>query len=156
MHIISVARPGEPAADAGPTAYRQSSAPEIGATSQDAANPARGRLHFGGNAAARSLIFRPDAAKHDDAPLSLDAANEGEGDEGDDDQDGGADDLFDPLNASEIDIDMLRDMVSEIIREELRGTLGERITRNLRQLVRREIERALEAERAENDQAGND
>ncbi len=146
--LIGAAGPGEPVADDGSAADRQSSDPESGAAAQDAANLAPGRLHFGGNAAARSLIFRPDAAKHDDAPLPLDAVNEGEADDG---QDAGGDDLFDPLNASEIDIDMLRDMVSEIIREELRGTLGERITRNLRQLVRREIERALEAERAAKD-----
>jgi hypothetical protein len=37
----------------------------------------------------------------------------------------------------------LRDMVSEIVREELQGALGERITRNVRKLVRREIHRAL-------------
>lgn len=55
-------------------------------------------------------------------------------------------DLFDPLAGSDLDMDMLRDMVAEIIRDELRSTLGERITRNLRALVRREIERALQAE----------
>ena len=54
--------------------------------------------------------------------------------------------LFDPLADADLDIDMLRDMVAEIVRDELRGTLGERITRNLRALVRREIERALIAE----------
>ncbi len=37
----------------------------------------------------------------------------------------------------------LRDMVSEIVRQELQGALGERITRNVRKLVRREIHRAL-------------
>lgn len=42
-----------------------------------------------------------------------------------------------------IDEDALRDMVSEIVREELQGALGERITRNVRKLVRREIHRAL-------------
>ena len=36
-------------------------------------------------------------------------------------------------------------MVSEIVRQELQGTLGERITRNVRKLVRREIYRALAA-----------
>lgn len=55
-------------------------------------------------------------------------------------------DLFDPLSGSDIDIDMLRDIVAEIVRDELRGTLGERITRNLRTLVRREIDRVLIAE----------
>ena len=37
----------------------------------------------------------------------------------------------------------LRDLVAEIVREELQGALGERITRNVRKLVRREIHRAL-------------
>ena len=39
--------------------------------------------------------------------------------------------------------DVLRDMVREIIREELQGGLGERITRNIRKLVRAEMARAL-------------
>lgn len=47
-----------------------------------------------------------------------------------------------PLDAV-IDEDMLRDIVAEIVREELQGVLGERITRNVRKLVRREIQRAL-------------
>lgn len=42
-----------------------------------------------------------------------------------------------------IDEDMLRDMVAEIVRDELQGALGERITRNVRKLVRREIMRAI-------------
>lgn len=37
----------------------------------------------------------------------------------------------------------LRDLVAKLIREELRGALGERITQNVRKLVRREIQRAL-------------
>ncbi|MCJ7871502.1 hypothetical protein [Phaeobacter sp. J2-8] len=42
-----------------------------------------------------------------------------------------------------IDEDTLRTMVAEIVRSELQGALGERITRNVRRLVRREIHRAL-------------
>ena len=38
---------------------------------------------------------------------------------------------------------VLRDLVRDLIREELSGTLGERITRNVRKLVRAEIARAL-------------
>ncbi|MFE3837942.1 hypothetical protein [Pseudogemmobacter sonorensis] len=38
---------------------------------------------------------------------------------------------------------LLREIVREIIREELAGTLGERITRNVRKLVRVEVNRAL-------------
>ncbi len=42
-----------------------------------------------------------------------------------------------------MDEEALRDMVGEIVRQELQGALGERITRNVRKLVRREIHRAL-------------
>lgn len=45
-----------------------------------------------------------------------------------------------------LDEDVLRDLVSDIIREELQGVLGERITRNVRKLVRRQIQRALAAQ----------
>ena len=38
----------------------------------------------------------------------------------------------------------LRRLVSEMIRDELQGELGERITRNVRKLIQREIKRALE------------
>ncbi|SEP19201.1 hypothetical protein SAMN04490248_1358 [Salinihabitans flavidus] len=44
-----------------------------------------------------------------------------------------------------IDEEMLRDLVADIVRQELQGALGERITRNVRKLVRREIHRALTA-----------
>jgi len=46
-------------------------------------------------------------------------------------------------DAAVIDEETLRDMVSEIVRGELQGDLGQRITRNVRKLVRREIHRAL-------------
>lgn len=52
--------------------------------------------------------------------------------------------LFDG-DSPEIDEEVLRDIVRDIIREELAGTLGERITRNVRKLVRVEINRALTA-----------
>lgn len=42
-----------------------------------------------------------------------------------------------------LDEETLRDMVSELVRAELQGELGDRITRNVRKLVRREIQRAL-------------
>ena len=48
-----------------------------------------------------------------------------------------------------LDEDALRDIVSETVREELQGALGERITRNVRKLVRREIHRALAAQELE-------
>lgn len=45
-----------------------------------------------------------------------------------------------------MDEDSLRELVAEIVRQELQGALGERITRNVRKLVRREIHRALAAQ----------
>ena len=52
--------------------------------------------------------------------------------------------LFDSADVP-FDEEMLREIVRDIIREELAGTLGERITRNVRKLVRVEINRALTA-----------
>ena len=43
------------------------------------------------------------------------------------------------------DPDALRDLVAEIVRAELQSDLGQRVTRNIRKLVRREIRRALAA-----------
>ncbi len=54
-------------------------------------------------------------------------------------------DLF-GAEESVIDEETLRDMVSDIVRQELQGALGERITRNVRKLVRREINRVLAAQ----------
>ena len=45
-----------------------------------------------------------------------------------------------------LDEEALRDLVTEIVRAELQGALGERITRNVRKLVRREIHRAMTAQ----------
>lgn len=42
-----------------------------------------------------------------------------------------------------MDEEALRDLVAQVIREELQGELGQRITRNVRLLVRREVQRAL-------------
>jgi hypothetical protein len=42
-----------------------------------------------------------------------------------------------------LDEEKLREIVAELLRDELQGPLGEKITRNIRKLVRREIERAL-------------
>ena len=42
-----------------------------------------------------------------------------------------------------LDVEALRNMISEVVREELRGKMGESITRNLRRMVRQEIEVAL-------------
>lgn len=45
-----------------------------------------------------------------------------------------------------LDEEALRELVADIVRQELQGALGERITRNVRKLVRREIHRALSAQ----------
>ena len=45
--------------------------------------------------------------------------------------------------AAPIDKEALRPLVNRLLREELQGEIGERITRNVRKLVRQEIQRAL-------------
>lgn len=45
-----------------------------------------------------------------------------------------------------LDEDTLRDIIVDVVREELQGVLGQRITRNVRKMVRREIRLALAAE----------
>ncbi|MFP7571189.1 hypothetical protein [Marivita sp. S2033] len=57
-----------------------------------------------------------------------------------------ADDVSEDLALTEIDEALLREMVVDIVRQELQGALGERITRNVRKLVRREIHRMLIAQ----------
>lgn len=42
-----------------------------------------------------------------------------------------------------LDVEALRTMIGELVRDELRGKMGERITHNVRQMVRQEIDRAL-------------
>ena len=58
------------------------------------------------------------------------------------------DDLDDLIEAGGVTLDdeALRAMISEVVREELTGPLGERITRNVRKLVRREIYRVLSSQ----------
>jgi cell pole-organizing protein PopZ len=51
--------------------------------------------------------------------------------------------VFDEDDDAIIDEEGLRDLVRDMIRQELQGALGERITRNVRKLVRAEINRAL-------------
>lgn len=48
--------------------------------------------------------------------------------------------------ATDLDEETLRRIVAEVVREELQGALGERITRNIRKLVRREIRLVLAAD----------
>jgi len=59
-----------------------------------------------------------------------------------------ADSVTEPDTDTEVETTLdageLRELVASLMREELQGELGERITRNVRKLVRREIRRALE------------
>lgn len=48
-----------------------------------------------------------------------------------------------PEEETVIDEAMLRELVAQIVRDELQGAVGERITHNVRRLIRREIARAL-------------
>ncbi len=57
------------------------------------------------------------------------------------------DDAFD--QGMRFDEDVLRELVRDMLREELAGKMGERITRNIRKLVRAEIARALAAQEFE-------
>ncbi len=82
----------------------------------------------------------PAAAMAGAAAMAAEAADEGE-------EDGL--DLFSQDDEAIIDMEMLRDLISDVIREELQGPLGERITRNVRKLVRQEIARALETQKFE-------
>ncbi len=47
------------------------------------------------------------------------------------------------MDRATVDEEMLRRIVTQVLQQELQGALGERITRNVRKLVRREINRAL-------------
>lgn len=61
--------------------------------------------------------------------------------------DADADDSYD--QGMRFDEDVLRELVRDMLREELAGKMGERITRNIRKLVRAEIARALAAQEFE-------
>ena len=85
-------------------------------------------------------IFQPEDAFVDDSEWDEPEILEAEHipDEDDLNITGGLDD-----GEAFLDEDSLREMVSQLVREELQGHVGERITRNVRRLVRREIKRAL-------------
>ncbi|WP_170764057.1 hypothetical protein [Ruegeria lacuscaerulensis] len=52
-------------------------------------------------------------------------------------------------DAPAMDKEALRELIAQVVREELQGVLGERITRNVRKMVRREIYRALAEQKLE-------
>lgn len=132
------------AADSLMAETEEQEAPESGAA-PDPMPPPAVRLHLAGDTAARLRIFRADAVADGPEP---DLTAEPPAAAADEEEHG---DLLDPLAGADLDIDRLRDIVAEIIRDELRGALGERITRNVRALVRREIARAFEAAREDRD-----
>jgi hypothetical protein len=76
------------------------------------------------------------------APAAAPAAEALAVDEEDEDEAEGFDIFADDRLPDE---DALRDLVAEIVRQELQSDLGQRVTRNIRKLVRREIRRALAA-----------
>ncbi|MBW7922690.1 MAG: hypothetical protein H3C51_11390 [Rubellimicrobium sp.] len=96
----------------------------------------RARSHVA-PAAASAAPPADDPEPEDD--FTLDAA--------DADDDVSAADLFGSDGLPEEQV--LRDLITEILRDELAGGLGERITRNVRKLVRREIHRALASRETE-------
>ena len=68
--------------------------------------------------------------------LSDDEAGEGA-------EDNASENAFLDVEEGVLDEEGLRELVSDLVRQELQGVLGERITRNVRRLVRREIQRAM-------------
>ncbi|OIP84722.1 MAG: hypothetical protein AUK37_05265 [Rhodobacterales bacterium CG2_30_65_12] len=62
---------------------------------------------------------------------------------GDDWEEVGSAEIDDGDGEALLDEDALREMVARMVREELQGTVGERITQNVRRMIRREIARAL-------------
>ncbi|PJE35175.1 hypothetical protein CVM52_18475 [Pseudooceanicola lipolyticus] len=94
--------------------------PEVAAT--DAAEPAQAAEEA---AEPEPVVTAAAAAEAEDAPVDLTA------------------------DETVLDEDSLRELVADIVRQELQGALGERITRNVRKLVRREIHRALTAQNLE-------
>lgn len=54
-----------------------------------------------------------------------------------------------PLAAPILDEQALREVINTIVREELQGELGDRISRNLRKLIRRELAQMLEQQQRE-------
>ncbi|WP_108816391.1 hypothetical protein [Loktanella sp. Alg231-35] len=93
---------------------------------------------------------RDDSTDSDEAPGPEDEAASELGEippTDDDDDEAATDDVIANLMAAQtadaMAEDALRAMITEIVHEELTGELGERMTRNVRKLVRREINRVL-------------
>ncbi|WP_370224029.1 hypothetical protein [Pararhodobacter marinus] len=113
--------------------------PDSSQPDADQPAPAEGSLATENAAEVEPAALAPDAApeveaKVEAAPAPEDAVTAGPGDEID--EDGLADTILDE--------EELRQFVAQIVREELRGQLGERITQQVRKLVRAEIAKVLE------------
>jgi hypothetical protein len=95
-----------------------------------------------GVAAFRTIeeAFEIPDAPHADADADAEAAV---ADAWEDVEAGDATDDDDEEAGAVLDEDALREMVARMVREELQGSVGERITHNVRRMVRREIARAL-------------
>ncbi len=81
----------------------------------------------------------PETAEAEELPLDAqpDGAQAGPADDEDEDE------PFELFDDAVLDEAALRSMVSQMVLDELQGVMGERITRNVRRLVRREIQRAI-------------
>lgn len=120
-----------------------------GATTADPAAPQHGDTARTGNTEpASAIVFATtrDSSTVDQDPEMAFKAADATSDTDSFDISGSDQDGPDSLFAEDdtiLDEEMLRELVTDIVRQELQGALGERITRNVRKLVRREIHRAL-------------
>jgi len=126
----------EPDTETAPEAETHSE-PEIAASQEDAANMA--------NMDSEATTPEPEA---EEAPqVTAEAAPNIVQDTAEIVEEPPNDDLTAYLeDESILDEAMLRDLVAEIVREELQGPMGTRITRNVRKLVRREINLILNSQ----------
>ncbi|MFD1509979.1 hypothetical protein [Lacimonas salitolerans] len=124
----------EPATQHTPPATQPSEGAQVEAEDTEATQDWSGTLY-----GAAAMPDAQDDAAVADAPDPQPSANQTTTDEGS---------HFDFLAEDDglIDEEALRELVAEIVRQELQGALGERITRNVRKLVRREIHRALSSQ----------
>ncbi|WP_281983815.1 hypothetical protein [Thalassorhabdomicrobium marinisediminis] len=124
--------------DAQPIAGEEpADAADAATTEGDATSEAQAQPHSGAHA-----VPEDDDTADDAMPAGVGEHPAEDADEyGDEDLDG----LLEADGAL-LDEEALRALVAEVVREELTGPLGERITRNVRKLVRREIYRVLSSQ----------
>ena len=128
----SVAEEMAPQEEIGPDAALASGAPIEPETTPDHEEQASDPPDIAEPAVA---LAYDDAEDADSSDQVADAWEDVEGDEI------GADE--DDADEALLDEEALREMVARMVREELQGSVGERITHNVRRMVRREIARAL-------------